>query len=222
MPTYHTVEQGEHLSGIALKYGFPDYRTIWNHSENAELKKKRQNPHVLFPGDRLFVPDKEAKEYSRATEQRHRFQLSIQPMKLRIQLERAYDRPLANTECELTVESDVFKLTSDSTGKIEHDIPKTARNAQLTVKQTATVKKTKVPLDLRLPVKIGDLDPVEEPSGQVARLANLGYYRGSLDTVDREELRSAIEEFQCEHPPLAVTGTCDAKTQARLKEAHGC
>jgi hypothetical protein len=53
----HTVVQGEYLSKIARNYGFSDYRTIWEHPKNAALKQARQNPNVLFPGDRLFIPD---------------------------------------------------------------------------------------------------------------------------------------------------------------------
>jgi hypothetical protein len=80
-------------------------------------------------------------------------------------------------------------------------------------------------------VKIGYLDPVEEVSGQVARLANLGYYVGALDQPEPDQLRSAIEEFQCDHfpeprrsdgVPVAVNGICDPKTQAKLQEVHGC
>ena len=58
MGTYHTVVQGEYLSGIAKKYGFSSHKKIWDHAQNAELKKQRQNPNVIFPGDQLFIPDK--------------------------------------------------------------------------------------------------------------------------------------------------------------------
>lgn len=32
------------------------YRTIWDDAQNAELKRARVNPNVIFPGDRLFIP----------------------------------------------------------------------------------------------------------------------------------------------------------------------
>ena len=35
-------------------------------------------------------------------------------------------------------------------------------------------------------------------------------------------LQSAIEEFQCDHPPLKVTGILDGATKAKLLVAHGC
>jgi hypothetical protein len=67
MSTNHVIEQGEHLSHLAAQYGFRDYLTIWDHPNNAALKDKRQNPNVLFPGDSVFIPDKEKKSVSRPT-----------------------------------------------------------------------------------------------------------------------------------------------------------
>src|SRR5260370_36720170 len=61
MTIQHTVTQGEHLSRIAKRYGFSDHRTIWDHARNAALKQEHQNPNVLFPGDQLFIPDREQK-----------------------------------------------------------------------------------------------------------------------------------------------------------------
>src|SRR3989442_1021381 len=84
MEKRHTVKQGEHLPKIAESYGFRDYRTIWDHPNNALLKQKRQNPMVLFPGDELFIPDKDGKKVSCATGQRHRFKVSRQALMLQI------------------------------------------------------------------------------------------------------------------------------------------
>ena len=58
----HYVEQGEYLAQIARSYGFVDYNTIWDAPENQGLKDKRKNPNILFPGDKLFIPDKETKD----------------------------------------------------------------------------------------------------------------------------------------------------------------
>src|SRR5574341_1571965 len=71
----HVVSQGECISSIARMYGFPDWRIIWNHPENADFKKKRPNANVLHPGDKLFVQDRELQEKDCATDQRHRFVL---------------------------------------------------------------------------------------------------------------------------------------------------
>ena len=95
----HIVRQGEHLSGIAAEYGYTDYRSIWNHPDNAELKRKRRNPNVLHPGDRLFIPDKELRLEPGQTEQRHRFRLKGQGLRLRVVARDAENQPIANARC---------------------------------------------------------------------------------------------------------------------------
>ena len=124
--------QGEHLSGIAKKYGFSTYKTIWDHAQNAELKKERHNPNVIFPGDELFIPDKGEKEEPRPTEKKHQFELKIEKLKLRLVLEDLYEKPIANAKCELSVENEKFDLSTDGQGKM------TDKRAFLTIKDTQT------------------------------------------------------------------------------------
>src|SRR6266849_1309441 len=97
----HTVRQGEHLSGIAEKYRFHDYRIVWNHPENSDLKSLRGNPNVLFPGDLVAIPNKRLKDVDAATDKRHPFKLHKQPLMLKLVLEKIYNRPIADTDCEL-------------------------------------------------------------------------------------------------------------------------
>jgi len=220
---FHEVKQGEHLSGIAADYGFPDFTTIWNRPENTELKQKRVNPHVLLPGDKVFVPDKTVKEYSRPADNQHQFEVLTKPLFLKLELHREYDDPIANTACDLIVESDTFALTSDGKGKLQQQISKKAHSASLRIKDKLQLHDSEIPFERLLAIRIGDLDPVDEPSGQVARLANLGYYRGPIDKdkVDQDEFKSAVEEFQCENG-LTVDGKIGPQTQAKLKTVHGC
>jgi Putative peptidoglycan binding domain len=216
MATEHAIVQGEHLARIAKQYGFSDYRTIWDHPQNAALKQKRQNPNVLYPGDRLHIPDREVREESRATDQKHRFKVKGGRLMLRLVLEDLYEKPIANARCELVVEGDRRDLTTDAKGKIEIVIPQAAENGLLIVRSAETS------IDgLPLPVKIGHLDPVEEITGQKARLGNLGYYIGAIDDAQDMNFRLAVEEFQCEHG-LAVDGVCGPATRAKLKSVHGC
>jgi Putative peptidoglycan binding domain/LysM domain len=211
----HTVKQGEYLSKIAKQYGFADYKAIWNHPENAEFKKKRKNPNILYAGDKLFVPVKEGKELPGATEQRHRFEVKRSPLKLRLVLKDFGYKSLANTKCVLHVDGEEFELTSDGNGMIEHAIPAAAEQARLEVDDPNS------PIDLEVPIQIGHLDPVDTVSGQKARLNNLGYYAGPLDKEDEALFKSAVEEFQCDQK-LTVDGKCGPKTQAKLKELYGC
>jgi hypothetical protein len=216
MADYHIVEQGEYLSKIAFENGFSDFHVIWDHPNNAQLKQDRKNPNVLFPGDKLFIPDMEQRQESGGTDQRHSYTVKQDKLMLRLVLEDIYEKPIANAPCTLVVDDQSFDLTTDGKGKIEHEIPLDAQQGTLTVKGDQTPFQGDV-----IPIKIGHLDPVDEISGQQTRLNNLGYFAGDTGEVDGSAFVSAVEEFQCDQH-LTVDGLCGPKTQARLKEIHGC
>ena len=208
MAATHTVKQGEHLSGIAEAYGYLDFSAIWNHPLNESLKKRR-NPNVLYPGDQLYIPDKQLKTAEIGTARVHTFVIPNRPLALQITVKDMSGRPLANTECRIEIDGSPSSMKTDERGKIRKEIAKRAKQGVL-----------KLPtLGMEFPFRIGDLDPVEEEPGWEARLANLGYYRRSK-AVDNSRLRCAIEEFQCE-AHIKVTGELDNATKAKLKEAHG-
>src|SRR6185436_7645457 len=125
MPTEHEIQQGETIASIALRYGFfPD--TIWNDGANAELKRKRQDPHVLLPGDVVSVPDLRLKEVSRADKARHRFRRKGVPKELRIQLANEHG-PIANMGYQLDIEGKLVKGKTDGDGVLKQPIPLDAR-----------------------------------------------------------------------------------------------
>jgi hypothetical protein len=220
MAEYYTVVQGDHLSKIAKEYGFPDYHTIWNHPNNAGLKAERKNPNVLFPGDQVFVPDKETKYESGATEKLHTFATKKGTLKLRLVLEDIYETPVAKAPLELRIQSDrilhakAAQPATDNNGLFEQEISRDAHDGTLTIRSEETAFH-----DIPLRFRIGDLDPAKELSGQCARLNNLGYFAGDGNDADR--FRSAVEEFQCDHH-LTVDGKCGPITQAKLEKVHGC
>src|SRR5271156_169787 len=216
MSEYYTVEQGDHLSSIAKDYGFTDYTVIWDHPNNADLKNKRKNPNILLPGDEVFVPDMEEKQESGATDKRHTFKVDKKTLKLRLVLEDIYEKPIAGAQCALLVDGQVFQLTTDGHGKLEQDIPLDAKEGVLTIRGDQTPFANEV-----IPIKIGHLDPIDEPSGQVGRLNNLGYSAGPLDGSDDDAFNSAVEEFQCDNG-LTVDGICGPQTQSKLKQVYGC
>lgn len=81
----YVVKQGDCLSSIGDKYGI-FWEKIWNHPKNSRLKAKQQDPNILYPGDVVFVPEKEEKEESCAPEQKHKFRRKGTPAKLRLRL----------------------------------------------------------------------------------------------------------------------------------------
>lgn len=212
----YTVLQGDYLSKIAKAFGFSDYRTIWFHPENAQLKQLRQNPNVLYPGDIVYIPDREPRFESRPTDKLHQFTAKLPVIKLRLTLEDMYEKPIANTPCVLSLEKDNRRITTDGTGKIDEVILPDAHDAVLVIQGDATPFQ-----NTQIPIKIGDLDPIDTDTGQAARLTNLGYYFERIDKIDKAAFSSAVEEFQCDHS-LKVDGICGPQTQAKLKQVHGC
>ncbi len=209
MDHFHSVEQGEHLASIALKYGFVDYHTIWNHPQNAEIKHVRKDPFVLHPGDRIYIPTKSQKKEAVESSDRHSFVLAPRKIFLRLLLGDFYGLPIANAAYLLETETKTFQLVTDGSGVISQEIPRDARIAKLAI------------LDQVLTIHIGSLDPADARTGQQARLNNLGYWTGEIGSADEDGFRSAVEEFQCDHE-LPVNGICDTRTQEMLTEVHGC
>jgi Putative peptidoglycan binding domain/LysM domain len=202
MEDYYTVKQGDHLSKIAKDNGFTDYTVIWDHPHNSDLKKQRQNPNILLPGDQLFIPDMEQKQESGSTDKRHTFTIDKKTLKLRLVLEDIYEKPIAGAQCALLVDGQTYQLTTDGNGKLEQEIPLDAKEGTLTIR--------------------GDQTPfADEISGQVARLNNLGYFAGKIDGSDADAFNSAVQEFQCDNS-LTVDGICGPQTQSKLKQVHGC
>ena len=99
----HTVEQGEHISGITADYGFSDYHIIWDDAKNAELAKIR-DPHVLFPGDEIFVPTKILKQETGATGKTHDFQVKEVPLYLCLRLRDLDEAPIKTAPYQLNLD----------------------------------------------------------------------------------------------------------------------
>ena len=203
----HTVRQGDCISSIADKYGFfPD--TLWNHAENAQIKQKRKDPNVLLAGDEVFIPDKQEKTESCATEQRHRFRKKGVPAKFVLQL-LDDDQPRAGVDYTLEIDGQVFSGKTDSEGKLEHSIPPDAKKGKLVIDGTEEHE-----------LELGELDPITEERGLRARLENLGFIAGTQGS-SADELKEAIEAFQQKNN-LKVTGKADDQTRNKLLEIHGC
>lgn len=206
----HVVRQGDSTASIAYKYGF-FWETIWNHSNNAELRERRDNPNVLNPGDVIFILDKEQKEVSGGTEQRHRFRRKGVPERLRIRLLNEHDEPRADVSYTLGIDGNLFNGTTNSDGLIEHGILPNARGGRLIVGESQEEE-----YNLRL----GYLDPMDEVTGLQVRLKNLGIYTGEINGQIDAGTIQAIREFQ-RQKGLEETGESDEATRQQLEELHG-
>lgn len=208
--TKYVVEQGDCMSSISAQYGF-DWRTLWNHPENADLKSSRKDANILYPGDIVFIPDKAERQESCATDQRHPFVRTGQPETLRIRIYDEFGKPAKNTQYELVIHGvNNRKGTTSGDGELRLSIPPTATEARLFLGEHRR----------EISLYLGGLDPLTETSGIQARLANLGYTPGPIDGLMGPRTRQAIRDFQDQYA-LTVSGQPDDATRAKLKEIHG-
>lgn len=206
MPT-HVVRQGDCLTKIAAAYGFPDYRVIYDHPENAAFKEKRPNPHVIKPGDRIFIPEREPREADAKTGKAHRFRIKRPRAKIHVYVQEVGEA-FAEKKYELDVGGETIEGETDGDGLVEADVPADASEALLRFPDDG--------VSFRL--LLGELDPITEISGVRHRLDNLGYACGDGDAVD-DELTLALRRFQ-EDRGLTPTGALDDATRDALKSHH--
>ena len=208
MPRKHVVREGEHMARIAANHGFRDYRTVWNHPDNAPLRASR-SPHVLAPGDEITVPDIASKSVEAATEKRHRFFVRRAGIELRVCFQDADGSAIAEASCGVDVPGAPERATTDGDGILSVRIAETAGVSTIVVRDDA------------MAARIGYLDPVDRVSGWQGRLMNLGYYAGVVGEEGDPRSKLAVEEFQLESG-LPVTGVVDGATRAALLAARGC
>jgi hypothetical protein len=215
---WHTVEQGEWIGSIAKDYGFYDWHTIYNAPENADLRNSRPEPHLLYPGDQVFVPDLHPGQCSCATDQLHTFVLKKpDTTKIVIIVKDENDQPIAlkpyTQPLELTVDgnasSRVYSGTTDANGKLEREIPHETVQGLLVVE------------GYHYDLQVGHLDPIEEITGVQKRLTNIGYDCTPIDGTLNDQTVLAITQFQQEMN-LTATGQLDDTTKQKLKEKYGC
>jgi hypothetical protein len=55
MSIQYSVQRGDTLSAIARRHGIT-WQQLYNHPDNAEFRRKRPNPNLIFPGDVVMIP----------------------------------------------------------------------------------------------------------------------------------------------------------------------
>lgn len=207
----HVTRQGECVSSIAKNAGF-FWETVRNRPENAELKRKRKDPNVLFPGDVVFIPAKCEKKAVGATEQRHRFRKLGEPAMLRLRLLDG-DKPRANEPYALDIDGTLFSGVTDEDGRLEHAMPPNAKAAGLLVGQGQAADE--------YTINLGDVDPIDQISGVQARLSNMEFDCGAVDGALGPKTTAALKAFQRKYE-LTESGEADSATREKLLDLHGC
>lgn len=208
----YTVKEGDCLSSIAEAQGF-FWETLWNLEENRALRELRENPNVLYAGDKVFIPEKRQKEESGATAQKHVFRLKGVPVRVVFRLLDLDGNPRGGLPYTLHVDGKKQEGTVPEDGIVSQVVPPTAKVAKLVVHDPDG--------DEEYVFNLGHLNPIDTPSGVKARLLNLGFYGGEITGDYDDAARDAIRRFQ-EFAGLPVTGEMDDATRAALVEKYGC
>lgn len=209
----HVVRPGECLSGIALHYGFGDYRVVWNDPGNARLRRERRNPNVLLPGDVVNIPDRTVKTVSAGTRTCHTVIVKRPTKELRVAFADGTGKALGVTDYVLVADGDRRTGKTDGSGLLRSELPIRLRDVVVEI------------AGRRLRLELGALNPIGElanydATGIQQRLRNLGYDVGPIDGICGVRTRSALRLFQAEHD-LAIDGETGAATLDKLIEVHG-
>ena len=204
----HVVKPGECLESIAFKFGF-SWKTIWNFGENAELKRLRRDPNLMYPGDVVVVPDQENRNESIATGALHRFKCKHMISNLNLQL-LENGKPLKEAPFRLLIDGQTQTGKTDANGEIDVKISPAAQLGHLTLINSGR----------KFILELGKLAPPDKVTGYQARLKNLGYYQGKIDGIAGEATAKAIASFQRDISQND-TGIADPATLEALQKAHG-
>jgi hypothetical protein len=209
----YVVRSGDYLSKIAGEHGIADWRALYNHPDNAEFRRLRPNPNLIFPGDRLVIPDRRERSAPAPTGGPTRLRAQRASNTLQVRLLDFEGNPLAHRPATLVVDGAPRAVTTDGDGTLNETIPPHLTHAHLTIDGVA------------ITLAIGKLNPMDDVdddgvSGVQGRLANLGYYEGAVDGELGDETREAIRAFQRRHD-LVESGAIDRPLKDTLRRQYG-
>lgn len=187
--TNYTVVSGDCLSAIAKRFGYQDYKTIYNHPDNSSFKQKRPNPNLIYPGDVIVIPDKEQKTAKVSVGSSATFTIKRQKQVLRLRMVNG-NSEMSNMPYSLYIKGSgntpdlvVDGKNTDGEGVLTEEIPTEyleAGTAELVVE------------GMHFTIMLGGLDPIERVSGIKQRLENLGFSVSSGNQLDDVDVSSIV------------------------------
>lgn len=206
--TTHVLRIGESLESLAYERGLY-WPSVWDLEENKALRELREDPHVLAPGDSLFLPDRAAKTVTAAAGRRHVFRRRAIPARLRL-IALADGQVQSEIPFAVDIDGKVVEGTAGPDGLIEQWILPNAQRVRVRIG---------LGFDQRVfEVDVRELQPVATIAGVQARLHNFGYPT-AVDGALTYRTQDALRRFQAAHA-LPVTGEADDATREKLRELY--
>ena len=206
--TPYVVCQGDHLRTIAMRFGLEPAK-LWDDPKNARLKDLRGDGDVLHPGDLLYVPTKKPTGQPLRARTKNRYRAKIPTMPVALTLSDA-DGPLADQPYEvrglrLREGEPPPTGTTDGDGRVSLELPVDTRLVEFYLPKRHIIVR----------VKVGDMDPIDEETGVVKRLMNVGVFSKGTHPA-RADIAAGLCAYQ-QRRGLRVTGRLDQRTRDELE-----
>ncbi len=188
----HKVVQGECICSLADRFGLA-WKEIYDHPANAKLRKLRPDPHILAPGDEVYIPETGKKEELCPTGRTHRFVVQTMTVEIRIVLADWQGKPFADKK--FLVEGKGVHVAGKTTaaGLAVAKVP--ARLEAVTLSAWIYDGEEAGEPDIEYDLQIGHLDPADTIAGVQSRLNNLGFRCPTSGEAD-EATERAIARYQ--------------------------
>jgi hypothetical protein len=191
----YVIKQGDYLAKLACQFGF-DADTVWSDPKNADLRKLRSDPNLLWPTDILYIPDQVNKQpvlKSLTTGTTNTFVSDTPTVTVNLKFA---DAELASQPYTIPELPQLTGLTTRADGTATIAMPITQRVVTVVFTSDGTA----------FTCNVGHVDPINTLSGVIQRLQNLGFLdpNADLETFDLDSVRGALREFLATQPGAAV------------------
>jgi hypothetical protein len=209
----YVIRQGDYLTRLARRLGF-DADAVWNHDDNRALRERRPNREILQPGDILHVPAPDEPRGAHVSPRSvNRYKAHVERVEVRLALGEAANGRLAGKRYQVHGMGPPLLGTTDGNGVATFSVPVHIRELRLVLDEGGHAYQ----------LMIGEMDPVDEPSGVRKRLVHLGHLAARApgsEGGDESAMERAIRAFQAASQ-LPITGDIDQPTRDALVRAHG-
>lgn len=218
----YIIQQGDTLLKIAKQFGMSSSKALYMHSSNADFRKLRPDPNLIFPGDQITIPDDKTSVFSGLPDRRHVFVYSESGASekewLRLAMKDSDGQSVSGIRATLVTSGQSLESIESEEGVLEFDLTN-IREWQGELQIFSAEESTEP--SHRFQLQFAHLDPIDTISGIQARCNNLGFDCGTVDGHLGENTRCGVRAFQVAQG-LTDDGEPGPKTQASLQKAYGC